>query len=90
MDAAWLLLPLVGLLAVALLIAAVAGWRTHRRHQRPAAAAQDRLADPVAHQAWTAAYGAHVRLARLEAGVRDLEQVTTGTTSRDPGDGARR
>jgi hypothetical protein len=67
------LLALLGVPAalVTLVVLAALVVTRRRSHQPPAAAA----GDPAARQAWAAAYTAHVRLARLEERVRDLEHA---------------
>ena len=67
------------LVTLIVLAALTASRRRTRRHAVPAHGfpASSGLADPAARQAWTTAYLAHVRLARLESRVRDLEHATT-------------
>jgi hypothetical protein len=78
LDATWLLACLLAPLVVVLLVAGLAGWRTRRRtrrRHRQATGVWMGLGDPAARQAWASAHLAHVRLARLEARVRDLEHA---------------
>ena len=79
--AGWLLLR--GLAAVVFIVAVVALSRRLRRPRTTVAAgdpAQGRIegthtVDPLARQAWIASAQAHVRLARLEDRIRDLEHA---------------
>jgi hypothetical protein len=75
LDAVWLLARLFGPLAVVLLAAGLACRRTRRRRQRELLGGWAGAGDPAARQAWASAHLAHVRLARLEARVRDLEHA---------------
>ena len=77
------LLALLGVPAALVTLTVLAALTANRRrtahhdvpaHGYPASAG---LADPAARQAWATAYMAHVRLARLESRVRDLEHATT-------------
>jgi hypothetical protein len=72
------LLVLLGVpAALVTLIVLAALTVTRRRTTQP----PGRPDDPAARQAWAAAYTAHVRLARLEARVRDLERHARHSTA---------
>jgi hypothetical protein len=77
------LLALLGVPAALVTLVVLAALTVTRRHtlQPPGATASS---DPAARQAWAAAYTAHIRIARLEARVRQLEARTAPTWSQRP------
>jgi hypothetical protein len=77
------LLALLGVpAALVTLIVLAALTVTRRRTSRQAPAWTGQPEDQAARQAWAAAYTANVRIARLEARVRDLERAATTESSR--------